>query len=243
MKLKNFIIDDGAVHPCFVVCPGGGYDHLSNHEGDNVAEELNRYGISAFVLEYDFVFPSPLRDIKTAVRHLRGNAEKYGIYPDRIGVMGFSAGGHLAGMCAEHFDSFEDETNPTGDTVSARPDICVLAYPVVTLSKSYGHIGSRKMLGDRLELGRMLSLEESVRSDMPPVFIWHTAEDKSVPFKNSLALAEALKAKDVPFELHIFPNGRHGSDLAKNIPGTCLWTKLLMDFLMRQNFLRKESYN
>ncbi len=237
MKLNEFIINDGKIHPCFIICPGGGYNHLSNHEGANVAEKLNSRDISCFVLEYDFTFPSPLYDIKRAVRLVRFNASKYNIDPSRVGVMGFSAGGHLAGMCSEFFDSFEKNPIDDADRMSARPDITVLCYPVITLSKDYGHTGSRIMLGEHTELAETLSLENSVREDMPPVFIWHTFEDKSVSYINSIEMAKALKDKNVPCELHIFPYGRHGSDLAENIPGTCQWTTLLIDFLKRQSFL------
>ncbi len=232
MKLKEFTIKDGAVHPAVIICPGGGYNHLSNHEGDNVAARLNTYGISCFVLEYGMLWPQPLADGKRAIRHVRSNASQYNIDENRIGIMGFSAGAHLAGMCAEFFDKFEDE-NP----VSARPDVCCLCYPVVTLSKSYGHFGSRRMLEGSEHLLETLSLENSAREDMPPVFIWHTFEDKSVPVENSLELAKALKAKGVVCELHVFPDGRHGSDLAENIEGTCQWTDLFINFLKRQNFL------
>ncbi len=237
MKLKEFVINDGNIHPSIIICPGGGYNHLSNHEGDNVAERLNSFGISCFVLEYDFTFPAPLYDVKRAMRLVRYNADKYSIDPNRIGIMGFSAGGHLAGMCSEFFDDFEKEPVDGIDKISAKPDITVLCYSVITLSKDYGHVGSRIMLGEHTELAEKLSLENSVRSDMSPVFIWHTFEDKSVPYINSIEMAKALKNVNVPCELHIFPNGRHGSDLADNIPGTCQWSSLLVDFLKRHNFL------
>ncbi len=236
MEIKPFLINDNKIHPAFIICPGGGYNHLSNHEGDNVAERLNKYGISCFVITYDFMFPGSLRDIKRAVRLVRRKAEEYKIDPHRVGVMGFSAGGHLAGLCAEHFDAFEEEEAENKD-ISARPDICCLCYPVVTLSKPYGHFGSRITLNGRDDLAETLSLEVSVRPDMPPVFLWHTFEDKSVPVENSLEMAKALKKKEVDCELHVFPQGRHGSDLAENIPGTCAWVSLFINFLERHNFL------
>lgn len=233
MRLDKFLIKDNKIHPAIVICPGGGYTHLSNHEGANVAAALNTYGISCFVLTYDFIFPSPLNDLKAAVRDVRKNAAKYFVDPDKIGVMGFSAGGHLAGMLAEHYDRFEDGT----PEVSARPDFCCLCYPVVTLSKDYGHFGSRIMLGERTDLAETLSLENSVRPDMPPVFVWHTFEDKSVPAENSLELAKALWKSDVDCELHIFRKGRHGSDLAENIEGTKAWVPLFIGFLKNRSIL------
>ncbi|MCD8091157.1 MAG: alpha/beta hydrolase [Clostridiales bacterium] len=239
MEIKPFLINDNKLHPAIIIVPGGGYNHLSNHEGDNVAERLNRLGISCFVITYDFMFPGSLRDIKKAVRQVRKNAEKYSVDPGHVGVMGFSAGAHLAGLCAEHFDRFEAEGENT--EISARPDICCLCYPVVTLSKSYGHMGSRITLNGRDDLAEVLSLEESVRSDMPPVFIWHTFEDKSVPVENSLEMAKALKSVGVECELHVFQHGRHGSDLAENIPGTKSWVPLFADFLERQGFLKGEA--
>ncbi|MCC8015033.1 MAG: alpha/beta hydrolase [Eubacterium sp.] len=233
MKLDKFLINSENPCPAVVICPGGGYNHLSNHEGANVAAALNTYGISCFVLTYDFTFPQPLMDIKAAVREVRANAKKYNVDPHKIGVMGFSAGAHLAGMLSEQFDKFEE-----GEAkVSARPDFCCLCYPVVTLSKPYGHYGSRIMLGERLDLAEELSLENSVRADMPPVFIWHTFEDKSVPAENSLEMAKALWKADVDCELHIFRKGRHGSDLAENIEGTKNWLPLFIEFLKNRSFL------
>ncbi|MCD7778188.1 MAG: alpha/beta hydrolase [Clostridiales bacterium] len=237
MEVKPILINDGKIHPAFIIVPGGGYNHLSNHEGDNVAERLNEYGISCFVRKYDFMFPKSLQDIKRAVRLVRYNAEKYNIDPDRVGVMGFSAGAHLAGLCAEHFDRFEEEPAEPCDRLSARPDMCCLCYPVVTLSKPWGHMGSRITLNGRDDLGEVLSLENSVRKDMPPVFVWHTFEDKSVPYENSVELAKAVNSVGAECELHIFPKGRHGSDLAENIPGTKNWVSLFIDFLERHEFL------
>ncbi|MCD7903982.1 MAG: alpha/beta hydrolase [Clostridiales bacterium] len=238
MELKPILRNDGLLHPGLIIIPGGGYNHLSNHEGENVAEYFGKPGINCFVLKYDFMFPQSLYDVKKAVRLVRFKAEEYNTDPERIALMGFSAGAHLAGLCAEHFDAFETEPKEPLDTLSARPDLCCFCYPVVTLSKPYGHMGSRITLNGRDDLAETLSLESSVRADMPPAFIWHTFEDKSVPFENSVELAKAMAAAGAECELHIFPKGKHGLDLAQNIPGAENWPALFADFLKRHNFLQ-----
>ncbi len=236
-ELEEFVINDGKRHSCFLILPGGGYDHLSDHEGANVAKMLNEKGISAFVLYYrvaPYSHPIYLWDSKRAMRYIRYNADKYNIDENKIGVMGFSAGGHLACITAENYDRFEYEAVDEIDTVSAAPNALCMCYPVVSISKEISHMRSGdNMCGDNAQLRSLLSCENSVREDMPPVFVWHTVQDKSVDCRNSLEMGMALKEKNIPFELHIFNDGKHGLDMAREVPGTCRWVELFVDWIGR----------
>lgn len=238
--LDVYAIDDGKIHSCFIICPGGGYSHRADHEGGNIAEALNKEGISAFVLNYrvaPYHHPVELTDAKRAVRYVRYYADKYNIDPDKIGIMGFSAGGHLACSEAEYYDKFESEHKDEIDKVNARPDLLGLCYPVITAGKDISHNRSMDcLLGDDKELMGAMSCEDNVRDDMPPVFLWHTFADASVDCRNSLAMAAALKEKGIPCELHLFPDGRHGSDLASDIEGTKQWFSLFINWLKRNDF-------
>ncbi len=240
-QLEEFAINDGKVHSCVLIFPGGGYDHLADHEGANVALELNKKGVSAFVFYYrvaPYTHPIYIYDVKRAIRYIRYNAQKYNINPDKIGVMGFSAGGHLASVLAEHYDHYEYKYRDEIDNISARPDSLCMCYPVVSITKPILHVRtSNNISGGNEEVKKALSSELSVRKDMPPTFIWHTFEDKSVDCRNSLEMAMALKEKNCNFELHIFPEGKHGLDLANGIPGTEQWFNLYTDWLKRIGFI------
>lgn len=233
-----------------IVCPGGAYGYLSEKESANVAKWLNGLGISAFVLKYRVApnrFPAAFEDVKRAIRYVRYNAETWNIDPGRVGIIGFSAGGHLAGMAATHFD---DDTH-TGevkadeiDSTSARPDVAVLSYPVITFAGEHRHEGSMvnllresvievKLMGFQLiggsperSLLEYLSLEKNVRETTPPTFLWHTVEDEIVSVENSILYAQALRERGVPFEVHLFPKGPHGLNLAKEHPDVSVWTSL-----------------
>ena len=239
-KLEEFVINDGRKHSCFLIIPGGGYDHLSGHEGANVAERLNEMGISAFVLYYrvaPYSHPVYLWDAKRAMRYIRYNADKFNIYADKIGVMGFSAGGHLACISAEHYDEYEYEAVDEADNVTARPDALCMCYPVVSVSKEISHKRSGENLcGSDDELKYSLSGENYIRDDMPPVFIWHTFEDKSVDCRNSLEMGMAMKEKGKAFEMHIFPEGKHGLDLAEGVRGAEQWFGLFCNWIERIGF-------
>ena len=229
-----------------LICPGGGYEMVSEkNEGQKIATWLNFFGINAFVLNYrvaPYKFPAPLLDTKRAIRYLRKNAEKFNIDPEKIGIMGFSAGGHLAGMACEFFDKYEEYTDEI-DKISAKPDLGILCYPVVSLCEDYAHQGSVKnLLGDDEILLKNLSLEKNVREDMPKMFVWHTAMDQIVNVKNSLELGISFSEKNVPFYLHIFQNGLHSVDLAEQIEGTKEWTHLLKVLLKDEYFVEKQSY-
>jgi len=225
-NLTPYIVNTDKPVGCVIVCPGGGYGHLAFHEGEPVAQMLNEGGIHAFVLRYRLSpahhHPAMQQDVNRAVRWVRYHAAEYNIDPEKIATLGFSAGGHLTGVSVTHFDyglnegdeGYIDEI----DKVSCRPDAGVLCYPVVSFSEKFSHGGSCKnFLGDLASDPAMVdaySCEKAVRDDTPPCFFWHTATDKGVPVLNTLAMAQALDAKNIPFEVHIFPFGGHGMGLA-----------------------------
>lgn len=230
----------GKQNSCVIVCPGGAYVMRADHEGEPIAQMLNANGISAFVLNYrvaPYHHPVELTDAKRAIRYVRFHAERFGIDPQKIGILGFSAGGHLTVTALEHFD-YGNEDGDEIDRVSSRPDAGVLCYAVISLL-NYAHTGSRDyLLGENADpdLVRQLSGECSVREDMPPVFLWHTAADDGVFVQNSLNMALALKQKNIPVELHIFPDGPHGLGLAQETPGANQWPGLLANWLHRIGF-------
>lgn len=193
--------------PCFIIFPGGGYQALAPHEGEGFTHFFHELGFHAFVLTYrlanqGYRHPAMLEDAAASVRYVRAHAEEWGIDAGRIGVIGSSAGGHLAATLATH---------PGG--ADARPDLVVLAYPVVTMKSDLAHTGSRKnLLGKDPsdELVEELSAETRVSAETPPFFIWHTVEDQIVPVEHSILLAQALRKAGVPFDLHLFESGHHG---------------------------------
>ncbi|MCX7886893.1 MAG: alpha/beta hydrolase [Verrucomicrobiae bacterium] len=213
-----------------VVLPGGGYGTLAlDHEGKQIAGFFIRHGIAAFVTRYRhaprYRHPIPMQDAQCAMRFVRANAARFGVRPDRIGVMGFSAGGHLAATVSTKFE--------TVDGVPSRPDFAILCYPVISFVE-FTHAGSRKnLLGDNppMELLRELSAELQVTAKTPPTFLFHTDEDKSVPAVNSVLYYLALRRHNVPAELHIYRHGRHGVGLAAGDPRLCTWSTLLLNWL------------
>jgi len=240
-----------------VVCPGGGYGMLAvNHEGRQVAEWLNSIGVAAFVLKYRlgprYQHPAMLHDVNRAVRVVRHDGSKWGVDPNRIAVMGFSAGGHLASTAGTHFDAGKPDDLDPIERVSSRPDRLILAYPVVAMATPYTHQGSnRNLLGENPpeELVHSLSNETQVTPETPPTFLVHTNEDAAVPVENSLLFAMALRKAKVPLELHVFEKGRHGLGLgtgekAFNVdpdPAFQAWPKLCETWLKRQGFLDKTA--
>lgn len=229
---------------CVIVCPGGAYCGLAEYEGDPISVFLNDNGISAFTLNYrckPYDLNAIKADINRAVRWVRYHAEEYNIDPDKIGVLGFSAGGHLACMGATHYDY--GQSGDEIDRVSCRPNAAVLCYPVISMKRELTHEDTRYVLIGRFEektkeqLVMQYSGEESITNDTPPMFIWHTAEDDCVNVKNSIMLAKALSEKNIPFELHIFPEGGHGLNLARDFNGGAKhWPMLCADWLHRLGF-------
>ncbi|MBE6050517.1 MAG: alpha/beta hydrolase [Clostridium sp.] len=241
-SLKKYIIKGKELRPAIIVCPGGGYTFKAPHEGEPIAKWLNSIGINAFVLDYrvsPYRHPYPLLDLQRAVKFIRYNHDKFNIDPNRVGVLGFSAGGHLAGSLCVHFDYEGDYHKDEIDMVSAKPDMSVLCYPVINLTE-YAHIGSKNsLLGEdaNKELVEFMCLEKQVREDTPQTFIWTTAPDNSVPMENSLLYATALKKNKVPFEMHVFPEGGHGLGLRNDFPYVTRWAKLCEEWFIERKFL------
>jgi acetyl esterase/lipase len=227
-----------------IVAPGGGYQRLAvSHEGTEVTRRLNALGISAFVLKYrlvEFGHPAPLQDVLRAIRIVRAGAAGFSAKPDRIGVFGSSAGGHLAATAATLFAHADGRTGSALDKTSARPDFIALLYPVITMDSPFGHAGSRRnLLGERPDPSRLdlLSVEKQVTKDTPPVFIVHTAEDASVPVENSLLFYQALRRSGVPVEMHLFEKGPHGFGTAAGLGTTSDWPRRLEEWLRSRGLL------
>jgi len=233
--------------PAIVIFPGGGYGGLAEHEGRDYAQFLNQQGLAAFVVKYrlgsaGYRHPIMIMDAARAVRWVRYNAEKLGVDPRRIGVMGSSAGGHLTATLLTRFDPGDIASADSVDRVSSRPDIGILCYPVITMGQ-FTHLGSkRNLLGERPtnEMVEALSNEKQVQATTPPVFVWHTWEDQAVPVENALMFATALRQEGVTFDLHIYTKGRHGIGLNTKPPefeNPHPWTQDLLFWLKAQGFL------
>jgi len=241
--LVPYILESGKKLPCIIVFPGGGYTHRAQHEAEPVCLWLNSIGISAFALNYrvhPYKHPAPLLDAKRAIRFVRYFSKQWNIDPNRIGVLGFSAGGHLASLVGTHFDGGDKKNNDPVERISCRPDCMVLCYPVISLAE-FAHEGSKKaLLGENPDpaLVWTLSSHNMVSSKTPPTFLWHTSDDSSVPVENSLLFTMALKKHGVPFELHIFPHGRHGLGLATDTLYVKEWTKLCEKWFESIGFIR-----
>lgn len=220
-----------------VICPGGGYCKRSPHEGKGYAQYLNSIGLDAFVLEYRVDptrFPYPLLDARRAMRYVRKNATAYGISPDKIAIMGSSAGGHLAALTSTYKTAIDGEGTDELDTVDATPNAQILCYPVISYM---GHKGSFiHLLDDKLEALRD-SVTPSLIADntTPPAYIWHTAEDASVNIINTYEYVKKLKELSVPVELHVYPFGAHGLGLAnegaRTVPHVQSWAPLMESWL------------
>jgi acetyl esterase/lipase len=222
-----------------IVMPGGGYRNLAaNHEGRQVANYLNSAGVAAFVLQYRlgprYHHPVEMEDAQRAIRTIRSHAAEWHIAADRIGVMGFSAGGHLAATVSTHFDSGKPQAQDPIDRAGSRPDFAILGYPVISMTEPWTHQGSKdNLLGDKppADLVRSLSAEQSVTAGTPPTFLFLTNADTVVPAENSVAYYLALRKAGVSAELHIFQNGPHGVGLATNDAALSEWPKLLMNWM------------
>jgi acetyl esterase/lipase len=213
-----------------IVCPGGSYANLSfDHEGFVPARWLNRLGVTAFILKYrlkEYGQPAPLRDVLRAIRTVRSRAAQFGINSDRLGVLGFSAGGHLGASAGTLFDAPEGRTGAALDAVSARPDFLMLVYPVITMEDPFAHKLSRTdLLGEHPteDLIKRWSLEGQVTKNTPPTFLIAAEDDKTVPVENSLAFYEALRRAGVPAEMHVYQRGGHGFGLRPGLGTTSDW--------------------
>jgi len=235
---------DKATGAAVIVCPGGGYSHLADHEGRPVAEWLNKLGISAFVLKYRvgprYHHPQPLQDAARAIRTVRARASEWQLDPNRIGILGFSAGGHLASTIGTHFDAGKADAVDPIERVSSRPDLMILIYPVITM-REFTHAGSKRMLlgeGAPGELVKLLSNDEQVTKETPPAFLIHTADDPGVPVENSLRFAAALRKARVPVEIHVYEHGPHGFGLGVKDPILATWPQRCAEWLKMHGFMK-----
>jgi len=238
-----------ATGAAMVICPGGGYAHLADHEGSHYARWFNEMGIAGFVLKYrlgsgGYRHPAMLQDASRAIRTVRARAEEWKLDPKRIGIIGSSAGGHLASTTMTHWDSGDAKAADVVERQSSRPDLAILCYAVISLSQDFTHKGSRaNLLGTNppVALPEKLSAELQVNSNTPPCFLWSTADDKTVPVENSLALAGALRREGVPFDLHVYAHGPHGLGLGnRNYDSTSFhpWTEDCKLWLKQNGFAK-----
>lgn len=223
-----------------IICPGGGYGHLAiGHEGLEIAQWFNSFGVTAVVLEYrmkkgGYQHPIPLLDAQRALRTVRSRSSALNINPKQIGIIGFSAGGHLSATCGTQFDLGDPKAKDPIDTFSSRPDFMILCYPVIAFGESFTHKGSqRNLLGKSAtpEMLVSLSAEKQVTKATPPTFLFHTDADTGVLPENSVAFYMALRKAGVPAEIHIYQHGPHGVGLAQHLPETKQWPNACKNWL------------
>ena len=233
-SITPFLLNDGKGHGAMIVAPGGA----------PVAQRLNEMGINAFVLDYrvhPYHAPVPMLDAQRAIRTVRARAEEFGVLPDKIGFMGFSAGGHLTGLCGTQYDAGNPDAEDPVERVSCRPDAIAPCYGVLNINMMRSADFNEYMTGERdLDIRRVraLSPEYHVTPDTPPCFLWHTATDPIVMVESSIDFAQKCADQNVPVSLHVYPFGRHGLDLGneKEAPGTTSWSGLLGKFLHQLGF-------
>ena len=230
-----------ATGAAMVILPGGGYGGLAAHEGKGYADWLVTNGITCFVLKYrlgsaGYRHPVMLQDAARAVRVVRARAAEFKIDPKRVGIIGSSAGGHLASTLLTHFDAGKADATDAIERESSRPTLGILCYPVISMGPNTHQGSKNNLLGKEpsAELVKLLSNELQVTKDTPPTFLWHTAEDKAVKVENSLDFAAALQRAGVPFDLHVYQKGAHGLGLGKNHP----WAADCIFWLREQKFVK-----
>jgi len=245
-SITPYLVPEGrGTGTAVVVCPGGGYGVLSwDKEGDQIARWLNSLRVAAFVLKYRlgprYHHPIELGDAQRAIRTVRARAAEFRVSPDRIGIMGFSAGGHLASTAGTHFDSGDPAAADPIGRAASRPDFMVLVYPVISFTTPYTHRGSmRNLLGDNPDpqVAASLSNELRVTPQTPPTFLFHTTADEVVPVENSVLFYLALRKAGVPAEMHIYEQGGHGVGLAQTDEALASWTARLADWLRVRGLL------
>jgi len=236
---------DKANGAAVVICPGGGYGHLAvGHEGRDVAKWLNSFGVAAFMLKYrlgpKYRHPAPLQDAQRAIRMVRASAEQWKVDPARVGILGFSAGGHLASTAGTHFDAGNVAAEDPVDRQGCRPDFMVLVYPVISFTTQHTHRGSRRnLLGDKppAKLVESLSNEKQVTPKTPPTFLIHAGGDRGVPAENSVLFYMAMRKAKVPGELHIYEKGGHGFGLAPRDPVLSTWPDRCRQWMQARGLL------
>ena len=236
---------DKANGAAVVICPGGGYGGLAmDHEGHQIARWLNAQGIAGIILKYRLgpknPHPTPMHDAQRAIRYTRHHAKEWKIDPGRVGILGFSAGGHLASTAGTRFDVGNSEAQDPIDHLSCRPDFMILLYPVITMTDPYTHKGSRNNLLGKSPDAKLidaLSNEKQVTAKTPPTFLVHTTEDTAVPPENSAMFYLALTKNKVPAELHVFEKGRHGLGLGPRELPYAAWPELCVTWMRERGFL------
>ena len=239
--LTLYAPDSGkATGAAIIICPGGAYRGLAVHEGEDYARFLGSHGITGLVLKYrhgggGYKYPEITADAARAIRIVRANARDWKLNPRKIGMMGSSAGGHLASTMMTHFDDGDRTSTDSVERVSSRPDFGILCYPVISMGPIGHRVSREQFLGltPSAELVKLYSNELQVTAATPPCFLWHTYEDSSVSVKNSLEFAKALEENRIPFDLHVYEHGRHGLGLGDKPPfaNTLPWTKDLIVWL------------
>jgi acetyl esterase/lipase len=235
-----------------VICPGGGYGALAlDHEGHQIAQWLNSFGVAGFIVKYrhrnsgaGYGHPIPVLDAQRAIRTVRSRAQEWGVDPSRIGILGFSAGGHLASSAATHFNESFGAPQDQIDRVSCRPDFAVLIYPVIMFGEPFTHVGSQKnLLGSNPDppLVEKMSSEKQVTPQTPPTFLVHTWEDTAVPAENSIYFYLALRRAKVPAEMHLFLKGQHGFGLGQKVGAASAWPDLCQKWMEASGFLKGQS--
>ena len=246
--LTAFLADPAKANGCAVIiCPGGGYANvMMSYEGVDVAKWFNEHGVCAFVLKYrvsPYGQPIPMIDGQRAIRLVRSNSKAWGIDYKRIGIMGFSAGGHVASSVGTHWDKYIPGSDDPISGQSCRPDFMVLVYPVITMKEKITHPGSKHiLLGDKppQKLVDLYSNELQVKNDTPPAFIVHSKPDDVVPVKNSELFADALKYHKVPYEFLELPTGGHGYGMAVNDPKISVWTDACLKWMDKQGLMQSK---
>ncbi len=229
---------DRPARTAVIICPGGGYEVLSStREGHQYAQWLSNLGVTAFVLKYrlsGYGHPAPLQDVLRAIRLVRSQAARYGVAPDRIGVMGSSAGGHLAASAATLYDLAAGRGGDALDTVSARPDFAMLMYPVISMETPVTHAGSRHALlgaAPSAQLVQQMSLDRQVSASTPPTLLVHSQDDGAVPVENSIRFYQALTRFHVPAEMLLFEHGGHGMGMRTGLGTASNWPRRAEEWL------------
>jgi acetyl esterase/lipase len=238
--IEVFLPRNNPMRSAIIICPGGSYMHLSlDREGEQEARWLNDRGIAGIVLRYRlgprYHHPIEMGDAQRALRYVRSHADQFGIDKDKVGIWGFSAGGHLASTVGTHFDAGNPAAADPIDRESSRPDFMVLSYAVITMQPPYVHMVSRQnLLGDNPDpaLVTLLSNDQQVTHDTPPTFLFQTTDDRTVPVQNAIMFYQALITNGVSAELHIYQHGPHGSSLGQNFPELRGWPNQLMHWLV-----------